>query len=62
MQLTAATSAPMQLEGVNGKVPNQADKTSSFAKRAAMPPKKKKSMGQRMVGQSAPASSGNSGY
>ncbi len=52
MQLTSQSSGPLQLEGVNGKVPNQADKTASFAKRVAMQPKKKKSMGQRMIANS----------
>jgi hypothetical protein len=65
MQLTSQSSGPLQLEGVNGKLPNQADKSSSFAKRAAMQPKKKKTMGQRMMGKSAaacPPNSSQGGY
>jgi hypothetical protein len=57
-QLTSTTSAPLQLEGVNGKVPKQTEQSSPFAKRTGMQPMKKKksgfkqTMGQRMLGTS----------
>jgi hypothetical protein len=63
MQLTSQSSGPLQLEGVNGKPSNAMDKSKPMAKKVAMfQPKKKKSMGQRMIGQgAAPAQTSGQG-
>lgn len=52
MQLTSQSSGPLQLEGVNGKPSNATEQSKPLAKKMFQP-KKKKSMGQRMVGQGA---------
>jgi hypothetical protein len=54
MQLTSQSSGPLQLEGVNGKVPNQTEQSKPLAKKVAgFQSRKKKSMGQRMIAQGA---------